>query len=50
MELKAVVRSTLPEAREDAVTVARTPQEGEVRKPVRGEAAPARRKRNRPCR
>ena len=36
--LTAVVRSTLPEARAEAVTEARTLEEGEVRKPVTGEA------------
>jgi len=37
-ELKAVVRSTLPEALAAAVTVEWTVQDGEVQKPVTGEA------------
>ena len=36
--VKAVVRSTLPEARAEAVTEAPALPEGEVRKPVTGEA------------
>ena len=37
-ELKAVVRSTLPEARAEVVTVALALPDGKVRKPVTGEA------------
>ena len=37
-KLKAVVGSTLPEARAEALTLEWTVQEGEVRKPVTGEA------------
>ena len=37
-ELKAVVRSTAPEARAEVVTVEWTVQDGEVRKRVTGEA------------
>lgn len=36
--VKAAVRSTLPEARAEAATVEWTVQDGEVRKPVTGEA------------
>lgn len=36
--VEAVVRSTLPEARAEAVTVVLTLPDGEVRKPVTGEA------------
>ena len=50
--VKTVVRSTLPEACADvqrAATVEWTVQDGEVREPVTGGAAPARRTRNRVC-
>ena len=52
-ELKAVVQSTLAAARAEvqrAATVERTVQDGEVRKPVMGGAAPAKSTRDRSCR